>query len=393
MSRTRRPESALRGLLGIAWQAPLVAVPFAGFFMLLQGRRPSEFVGYWLASLVFSSIISVLNWATHHFVAARLRQDDGDRSTMVRIGLAHAAASLLGSWLAAIVLDRTLAPGMLGGPRAFATFSMFSLLFTVLFLGLATAWHLWQRALERAKSEQELQLARRIQSSFLPSEFPARARIQLHATNLPSREVSGDFYDVVDAGPGALLVAVADVSGKGVPAALLSSMLQAALRTQAGRVPSVAAMMTTINALVCQRPATGQFATFFLARVDEEALTITFTNAGHNFPIVFRADGSRLLLEDGGLVVGMMEGLPYAERTLALRSGDRVLMYTDGVTEAMNAAGEMFGEERLMALVESLPREQSAEALVRDVLAGVRRFLGELEAGDDVTVLALRVPD
>lgn len=119
--------------------------------------------------------------------------------------------------------------------------------------------------------------------------------------------MSGDFYDVVVPGDDRVLLAIADVSGKGVPAALLSAMLQASLRTQAALALSPAAMMHVINALACQRAVTGQFATFFLASIDEPLLTLRFTNAGHNFPVLLRAGGARELLETGGLVVGMME--------------------------------------------------------------------------------------
>jgi phosphoserine phosphatase RsbU/P len=181
------------------------------------------------------------------------------------------------------------------------------------------------------------------------------------------------------------------VSGKGVPAALLSSMLQASLRTQAAIVSSPAKMTTILNALACQRAVTGQFATAFLATIDEPTLTLRYTNAGHNFPVLLRADGTRELLETGGLVVGMMEGLPYDEGVVQLATGDRLLLYTDGVSEAANASGEMFGEDRLYALLDGLPRALPAEGIVGRVLDGVRAFLGETEAGDDITVMALRV--
>src|SRR6185369_2760707 len=134
-------------------------------------------------------------------------------------------------------------------------------------------------------ADQELTLARRIQRSFLLESFPQRPRLEVHATNISSREVSGDFYDVVPVADNGLLLAVADVSGNGVPAALLSSMLQASVRTQAGATPSVSAMMGRINSLACQRTATGQFATFFLAWIDERTMRLHYTNAGHNQPI------------------------------------------------------------------------------------------------------------
>jgi sigma-B regulation protein RsbU (phosphoserine phosphatase) len=269
---------------------------------------------------------------------------------------------------------------------------MFALVFAALVTGIVYATFFYRQSLERARAEQELDMARRIQRSFLLSSFPERPRIEIHAVNWSSRQVSGDFYDVVPVGDDGVLIAIADVSGKGVPAALLSSMLQASLRTQAGAAGSVAEMMRRINTLVCQRHETGQFATFFLAWVDERSMRMRYTNAGHNFPVLL-ANGGRRLLDEGGTVVGMMEHLQWSEGEAALSPGDRLVLYTDGVSEAADAAGEMYGEERLYALLDSLPRDLDAAGMVEHVLQGLRRHLGDLEPGDDVTVLALRVRD
>jgi sigma-B regulation protein RsbU (phosphoserine phosphatase) len=170
-------------------------------------------------------------------------------------------------------------------------------------------------------------------------------------------------------------------------------MIQASLRTQAGAAVSPAAMTTIVNRLACERDSTGQFATMFLAVVDEATLTLRYTNAGHNFPVLVRAGGGRDLLETGGLLTGMMPGVPYAEASIALQPGDRLVVYTDGVTEAAEAAGEMFGEERLYAMLDAMPRSHSARESVESVLAGVFEFLAGTEPGDDITVLALHVPE
>jgi sigma-B regulation protein RsbU (phosphoserine phosphatase) len=216
-------------------------------------------------------------------------------------------------------------------------------------------------------------------------------RLEVHAVNVSSKEVSGDFYDVVPAGERAFLLAIADVAGKGVPAALLSSMLQASLRTQAHTHASVATILENINSLVYRSTAVNQFATFFLARIEEDAMRVTFSNAGHNFPILFRRDGSRVTLERGGTVVGILEAARFEEEAVELRPGDRVVLYTDGVNEAENEAGELYGDERLTALVAALPRELSAREVTERILEGVRDHLAGLEAGDDMTVLVLRV--
>lgn len=242
-----------------------------------------------------------------------------------------------------------------------------------------------------ARIEEELSLARRIQRTFLPSIFPKSPRLDIHAINIPSKQVGGDLYDLVHAGNGAFFLAIADVSGKGVPAALLSSMLHASLRTQAVSVRSVSTILQNINTLVYQSTEPEQFATFFLAHVDEGNLRLSFSNAGHNYPIVLRAGGERICLERGGLLLGVIEETTFEEDAVPLHPGDRVLFYTDGVSEAVNARGEEFGDERLCDLVAGLPRILSAEEVSRRILDGLHDFLGDVEPQDDVTVMILQV--
>jgi sigma-B regulation protein RsbU (phosphoserine phosphatase) len=134
-----------------------------------------------------------------------------------------------------------------------------------------------------------------------------------------------------------------------------------------------------------------QFATFFLARVDGRNLTLTFSNAGHNFPMLFRGAGQPLTLERGGTVVGILEDATFDEESIDLRPGDRLVMYTDGITEAENARGDLFGEERLIAAVHAIPAERSAREVTEGIVRAVRGFLDGKEAGDDMTVMVLRV--
>lgn len=392
MARSKRPVTPLADLASLIWRVPLYALPFAAFFVLVQGAPMSQAAGYYIVSLVFTLFTTLSIWCTAHFIAPRIEAwRENHPLKVLHVSGTYLLTSVMGVMVAALVLNFTLIPGYLSDLRGVLLILVYSLLFGVLFLGLSLAFNFHRAALERAGSERELQLARRIQRSFLLSQFPARPRVEVFATNVSSKEASGDFYDVVTPDADTLLLAVADVSGKGVPAALLASMLQASLRTQADTVRSPAAMLDACNRLACQRNSTGQFATFFLASLHEPTLTLRFTNGGHNFPVLLRADGARVLLEKGGLVVGMLEGMPYEEESLVLAEGDRLVVYTDGVTEAANAAGEMFEEERLYTLLESAPRDLSAEQLVQRVIGGVRDFLGETEAGDDITVLALRV--
>lgn len=244
-----------------------------------------------------------------------------------------------------------------------------------------------------ARIEEELHLAHTIQQSFLRSDFPPLPRCQVHGVNLPSRQVGGDYYDVVPMEDGSFLVAIADVAGKGVPAALLSSMLQAAVRTQARSVPSVATILHNINELVYRSTSVHQFATFFLARVDSAGRTLTFCNAGHNWPLLVRATGEVVMLEKGGLLLGILEQIELEEDSVELRQGDRLVFYTDGISEATNRDGELYGEERLAEFVRALPHALTARGITERVLEEIERHLGPEEAQDDRTLVVLRVTE
>jgi len=244
---------------------------------------------------------------------------------------------------------------------------------------------------EVARFEEELNLARQIQRRSLLSEFPPMPRSEVHAIYIPSKHVGGDFYDVVPTGDGGFLVAIADVSGKGVPAALLSSMLQASLRTQAASVSSVAAILRNTNALLYRSTALHQFATFFLARIDGESLVMTFCNAGHNWPVVLRPGGGREFLERGGTILGILEQLELEEASVKLAPGDIVVLYTDGISEAADPTGEQYGEQRLCECVAAQPPGLAARDVAERVLIDLREFLAGTEAQDDITLLVLRV--
>jgi serine phosphatase RsbU (regulator of sigma subunit) len=244
-----------------------------------------------------------------------------------------------------------------------------------------------------ARLEEELHLAHQIQQTFLRNDFPAMPRCEVHAVNLPSRQVGGDYYDVVPCSDGSFFLAIADVAGKGVPAALMSSMLQAALRTQAQSTTSVSTILRNVNALVYRSTAVHQFATFFLAHVHEGGRKITYCNAGHNYPVLVRARGETLLLETGGLILGIIEDITLEHATVELEAEDVLVLYTDGISEATNGEGEMFGDERVVEFVRSLPRTTAAREVGERLLAEVDRHLGSTEPQDDRTLLVLRVCD
>ena len=393
MPRPHEIKSPLRSFLRQLWVTPLLSLPFALFFGTLFGANRSAYQGAYLVSLVFGYSVSLSIWGLESFALHRVaRPTTAGRKPPPWVYPAwYGGVSILGSVVGAIIVHFTLVPGLLGSVRSIFMLAMFTLIFCGLFLGIASAVTFYREAIDKVRAEEEMNLARRIQRSFLLTQFPQRPRFEMHAVNISSKQVSGDFYDVVPAGDGACLIAIADVAGKGVPAALLSSMLQASLRTQANHERSVAAILENINTLVYRSTSVHQFATFFLARLEEDTLRLAFSNAGHNHPVVFRRGGGREMLVRGGVVVGILEDARFEEEALTLEPGDRLVLYTDGVTEAANARGELFGEEALYELVTGLPGDLTSEQVTDRILEGVRTHLAGVDAGDDITLVVLRV--
>jgi stage II sporulation SpoE-like protein len=390
--RPPRTRSATRGFITMLWRQALIAIPMAFFFTILYAEGTQGLIRAVKMTLVFSYTIGLLLWMLGYFIIPRLPEKPGESHTagVLRISFIYTATSMFGAAVAAIVIHLSVLPGFLGSGRSVAIIGMYTVFFAVLTTGIILAFIFYRDAIQRARAEQELDLARRIQRAFLISQFPSMPRLEVHAVNVSSRQVSGDFYDVVPVGD-SLLLAIADVSGKGVAAALMSSMLQASLRTQAGSVDSVAAMLLNMNRLLCGGAPTGKFATFFLARVDESTLRLDYANAGHNYPLLRRRDGSVEELGEGGLLLGIQEDVRLGESSVQLAAGDCVVFYTDGISEAANERNELYGEQRLTDLLAALPSGLSASEVADRTLAAVRAHLDGLEPGDDMTLVVLRV--
>jgi hypothetical protein len=387
---TARTPTAGNALVRVLWQIPLYSIPFAAFFGTIFGASRRAYAESYLLALVFTGIIMLALWLVRAVVVPVLeRRVVGWRSSFLNEGLLYMVSSLLAAFVAAVVVDRTLMPGFLGGPQRVAVFAMYALLFAVLMtaIGMVVQYH--KSSIEHARRDKEMELARRIQHSFLPEAFPEKTRFEVHAANVAARGVSGDFYDVVPAGD-ALLLAVADVEGKSVPAALLTAMLQASLRTQMTWVTSAAEIMSNINTLCCRREGVQQFATFFLMRLTEDG-QVVYSNAGHNAPLWMKGGTERVLLECGGMMFGVMEGAPFQEETLTLGARDRIVVYTDGITERINPAGEELGADRFAALVASLPPEMSARHATERIFQALDEFSQGVEPNDDQTLMVLQM--
>ncbi|MGB8541756.1 MAG: SpoIIE family protein phosphatase [Candidatus Acidiferrales bacterium] len=235
----------------------------------------------------------------------------------------------------------------------------------------------------------EIEEARAIQLGFLPKEIPQIAGYQIAGAWQPARVVGGDYYDVLAFGEDTLGLCIADVAGKGMPAALLMSNLQAAVRGLASPAMSPEILCERLNTLIYRNIASDRFITFFYAHLDGASRQLCYSNAGHNAPIVAHRDGSHERLDEGGSVLGIFPSQHFVAGTYTLRPGDRVLLFTDGVAEASLPEGEEFGDARLIQLLRE-NCEASAEQLQKTILDTVGTFCGG-NWHDDATLIAIAV--
>ena len=243
-----------------------------------------------------------------------------------------------------------------------------------------------------ARIDAELAFAKAIQHSALPSVFPpypGRREFDIHASMYTAKEVGGDFYDFYFVDDDHLAFLVADVSGKGIPAAMFMMQSKTLLKSCAESGMSVEQVFTTANEKLCEGNEAGMFVTAWMGMLDVRTGHVIFANAGHNPPLVRHADGSvEYLKTRAGFVLAGMEGIRYRRNELQLRPGDTIYLYTDGVTEATDTDSRLYGDERLQRLLSGLPAA-GAQAVCDAVKADVDAFAGEAEQFDDITMLCL----
>ena len=260
----------------------------------------------------------------------------------------------------------------------------------VLGLGIAsivyTHSRLEREVEQRERLEEDLRLAHGIQQSLLRSQFPSLPWVEARALNIPSRSVGGDYYEIFDASAEQLGFAIGDVSGKGVPAALLMSTLQSAFLGVSGNEADLSKVCSRVNSFLVDRTSQERYATFFVGRLFPDA-RLDYVNAGHNPPLLLRGDETTRLM-GGGLPLGLFAHADYELQRVDLAPGDALLCYTDGVTESLNPEEEEFGEERLIeAALRS--RDNGAEGVVAAVRAAVDEHTRGTPQFDDLTLLVL----
>jgi sigma-B regulation protein RsbU (phosphoserine phosphatase) len=246
---------------------------------------------------------------------------------------------------------------------------------------------------QKDRMEEELNVGRNIQMSMVPLEFPAfpdRDEFDLHALLKPAREVGGDFYDYFLVNQDELCVVVGDVSGKGVPAALFMAVTRTMMKTRASDDNSPASIMTAVNDELSADNSESMFVTLFLGIFNIRTGDFRYTNAGHNLPYIRRVNGEIDTIQQvHGPVAGAMEGLAYKQDSLTLQPGDLLLMFTDGVSEAMDAGSNLFGEQRIIDYLSNMEGTEPKDTV--DGLAdAVDVYADEEPQFDDITILALR---
>ncbi len=239
------------------------------------------------------------------------------------------------------------------------------------------------------KMQEEVRLAARIQHDLLPHAAPEIPGYELTGKNIPAQEVGGDHFDFIPIDDNRVAICLGDVSGKGLPASLLMSNLQATLRSQTLASPSPKVCVEQSNKLLYRSTGPEKFVTLFYCVLDYRNHTLTFSNAGHEFPFLLSADGTSRRLETGGLAVGMLEDFPFAEETVTLAPGDTLVIYSDGISEAMDTNLSQFGDARLSTVLAAHSNRPAGE-VVDQIISSVRSHVGSAPQMDDITLVVMK---
>jgi len=246
---------------------------------------------------------------------------------------------------------------------------------------------------DKVTMKRDLEIAREIQTWLVPSQPPEVAGANIAFATRPQNSVAGDYYDAFYPNPEdreRLMVVIADVAGKSVPAALIMATLQASLRTIAGENAALSDLVARLNRYACAHSLNGlRFTTAVLSEYNPVSRNLTYVNAGHNAPILRRTNGTLETLEVGGLPLGIESGEKYETASLELKPGDALIFFTDGVVEAFNESGEEFGNERWLGAIRNLP-DWDAQQTLQFLMKRVDEFAGATRQSDDITCLVFR---
>ncbi|MGD9488970.1 MAG: GAF domain-containing SpoIIE family protein phosphatase [Calditrichaceae bacterium] len=271
-----------------------------------------------------------------------------------------------------------------------ANIDFMSTLANIAIISLENA-RLFEETLEKKRMEEELNLAKKIQIQLLPKAMPEIMGYDIHGLNIPSKQVGGDYFDIIKISHDVFILTIADVSGKGMPASLLMSNLQAGLQTLAGEQYELDEITSKLNNLIYKNTSVDKYITFFIAKLNAKTHQLEYVNAGHNPPYLFRPDGSYQALDKGGIILGMMPDVHYETGRENLKEALCLTMFTDGVTEAMNDDEEPFDEPALIHFFRENMAAFNSQDLNLKLYDVLTEFSGDPTKYDDVTILTLKI--
>ncbi|MFV1859174.1 MAG: PP2C family protein-serine/threonine phosphatase [Anaerolineales bacterium] len=249
---------------------------------------------------------------------------------------------------------------------------------------------LYQVAVDKGRMERELSMARTVQTGLIPEEIPELKGWQFAASWLPAREVAGDFYDFIATDDEGMGLVIADVTDKGMGAALFMALTRSMVRASLEEATTPAEAITKANRLVCANSSSAMPVTFFYGRVSPEDGEMVYVNAGHNPPLIYRAASDSFEeLGRTGILLGVDESLVLEQGTAELEPGDTLIMYTDGVPDALNSAEESYGEDRMRESIRSAA-SLSAQEISLNLLQALQQFIGDAQPFDDITLLVAK---
>ncbi len=250
---------------------------------------------------------------------------------------------------------------------------------------------LYREELKLRQLEGEVQAARKIQVGFLPKSIPELRNNDIYGATTSARETSGDYFDIIRTGDDRLIFTLGDVSGKGLPAAMLMSTIQGQARSLFSRHPDMtpAEALAELNLITCQLSASDQFATMVIGTLHADSGEIILANGGHNYPVVVRAGGEIEDISESAMLIGMFAGAKFTDTAFTLKAGDFVAIFSDGIEEAFNAAGEEFGIARLKNHLQTV-KEKDAKTIYETSMQAVADFRGEAEQSDDLTLMVIK---
>ncbi len=237
--------------------------------------------------------------------------------------------------------------------------------------------------------QEEMRLAYEIQVNLLPKSQPDIFGYQISGKSIPAKDVGGDYYDFIDIHEDKLAFCVADISGKGIPAAILMANVQASLRGQAKLNRSCKECVSFTNDILFHNTSPTKFATLFYAILNKKTNEITYCNAGHNEPFLYSSENKLSKLSVGGMIAGVMPSFPFEEETITFQKGELLILFSDGITEAMNSDEEEFSEKRLEEVIMN-NRNEPSEKLIEVILKEVANFTGNSPQMDDMTLVVIK---